>query len=795
MIVKKITLLVFLFSLIFGACTDKVESPDGKKEGKTALKLHMGGAPSAIISNTQVYLFDGPGASQGQFKYKIPALTYGTDNVSMSVEAGTWDFQLVSAATDITGGLISPVRGHRRSDLKMWKTPEPGTNLTSMPELRMAYLAGQQVVAGQMNQASETAVLGRNVAKVEVVLKEAGGLDINRPQILKLSKVPNTLNWEGGLYPNGNNPDVSAKSIVANFTVHNGAGGIQHSDPLEFIIPAHRGVDYLSSNPSDTTTHHLELSVDFTLAGGTHFTKTVRVHRVPRINGILKVNVIFGGKLDITADILPWKDVNVDADLSQIQLYTNKPAVELASEDLLYVNTNAPDFTVTPGATWITATKVDNKKVKIVARTSDYTTPRESFITLKAGNVEKRIPVKQRPDKGTLKVDKKKLLFAPVSGYTQQTVNITSLGGGWEFVNTSPKATPDKNNGNAGSTPVVFTRSNTNNQDQFDQYYGDGSIKIRNKVSLEELEIDLSNCFIYVEEDVINATAPSGAQQSAVTVSERVKVYGGTRNLDFITSETTSWIHDMSFNPGTQKLTFTTDRAPDDEPRDGWMVFSHKDIPSYAYKKRVRVHQDLIVTIPEFEYFVCKFTWHQADVDIAVRFHGNGKSYDDKAVGWSLYRVVTYNGHELLKWGGDATQGQGETAFFNAPILNADATSPRKIKMEIYATWFRHTGGTRNMGFNVTCYKGGTMVQNGTNFNNHGGNSVFNSNYTVYIPTTQGVQNYANGGYTKVATLIYDRLKHSAEINIHAQQVSLGGPVVIPLKAGVVPDDSKYEKK
>ena len=87
------------------------------------------------------------------------------------------------------------------------------------------------------------------------------------------------------------------------------------------------------------------------------------------------------------------------------------------------------------------------------------------------------------------------------------------------------------------------------------------------------------------------------------------------------------------------------------------------------------------------------------------------------------------------------------------------------------------------------------MVQNGTNFNNHGGNSVFNSNYTVYIPTTQGVQNYANGGYTKVATLIYDRLKHSAEINIHAQQVSLGGPVVIPLKAGVVPDDSKYEKK
>ncbi len=31
---------------------------------------------------------------------------------------------------------------------------------------------------------------------------------------------------------------------------------------------------------------------------------------------------------------------------------------------------------------------------------------------------------------------------------------------------------------------------------------------------------------------------------------------------------------------------------------------------------------------------------------------------------------------------------RGETAFFNAPLFENDANSPRKIKMEIYAAWY-----------------------------------------------------------------------------------------------------------
>ena len=66
-----------------------------------------------------------------------------------------------------------------------------------MPELRTAYITGQQVIAGQDNVASETALLSRNVALVKVVIADAGGLDINGTHTMKLTNVPTTLNWEG----------------------------------------------------------------------------------------------------------------------------------------------------------------------------------------------------------------------------------------------------------------------------------------------------------------------------------------------------------------------------------------------------------------------------------------------------------------------------------------------------------------------------------------------------------------------------------------------------------------------
>lgn len=775
-------LMGLLLFLAF-ACTDDRESPGGTN-GNPSLVFRMTRASADIINNTQVYLFDGDGATAGQFRQKVPDVTYAADRLTMPVAAGTWDITLVSADGDVNSGLIQPVRGQARSSLKMWETRSVGGSLPSMPELRTAYITGQQVIAGQDNVASETALLSRNVALVKVVIADAGGLDINGTHTMKLTNVPTTLNWEGGLYPNKNNPTVSAEPMTGTFTIHNNTAmaGHQYSDTLRFIVPAHKGTDYLNALPTDTTTSHLKLSVDLASEGGTRFEKTdVVIPRVPRVNGILLVRIFLGGKLDVSTEILNWQDTQLEADLSQTQLYTDKASVGLAFKDTIHVNTNAREYTVekAPEATWITSVKkLDGNAVEITADLDSYVDnhPRTSYITIKANNVTKKIPVTQRPDRGTIKVSEHKLIFCP-KVHEKRSVEVKSIGGDWIFLGSSPKATSDIQNGVKGNTTVNFTRTSTIKPDDFDTCYGDGQIVVKNKTTLDTDTISLVNCYIHMDDGVINAVAPTGTAQTAVTNSQDVTVFGGSRNILFDSWE--SWIHnDLSWNPSTQVLTMTTDREPSDEARDGSLIFHHADCSDYQVT--AKVHQDVIVTIPAFDFFVVKFTWVNNDVDIAVEFSGNdvsgngnnNSSYDKYPVGWSFTNSVRYNNQELLRWGGDATGGQGETAFFNAPVLEGDVNSPRKIKLDVYATWFTPGRAPDKMTFTISAYKGGTMVQNGTNFDNQGGETLYQQGHTVMITTTKGKETYATGGYTKVATITYDRIKHSATVNVWASSAS-----------------------
>lgn len=775
-------LMGLLLFLAF-ACTDDRESPGGTN-GNPSLVFRMTRASADIINNTQVYLFDGDGATAGQFRQKVPDVTYAADRLTMPVAAGTWDITLVSADGDVNSGLIQPVRGQARSSLKMWETRSVGGSLPSMPELRTAYITGQQVIAGQDNVASETALLSRNVALVKVVIADAGGLDINGTHTMKLTNVPTTLNWEGGLYPNKNNPTVSAEPMTGTFTIHNNTAmaGHQYSDTLRFIVPAHKGTDYLNALPTDTTTSHLKLSVDLASEGGTRFEKTdVVIPRVPRVNGILLVRIFLGGKLDVSTEILNWQDTQLEADLSQTQLYTDKASVGLAFKDTIHVNTNAREYTVekAPEATWITSVKkLDGNAVEITADLDSYVDnhPRTSYITIKANNVTKKIPVTQRPDRGTIKVSEHKLIFCP-KVHEKRSVEVKSIGGDWIFLGSSPKATSDIQNGVKGNTTVNFTRTSTIKLDDFDTCYGDGQIVVKNKTTLDTDTISLVNCYIHMDDGVINAVAPTGTAQTAVTNSQDVTVFGGSRNILFDSWE--SWIHnDLSWNPSTQVLTMTTDREPSDEARDGSLIFHHADCSDYQVT--AKVHQDVIVTIPAFDFFVVKFTWVNNDVDIAVEFSGNdvsgngnnNSSYDKYPVGWSFTNSVRYNNQELLRWGGDATGGQGETAFFNAPVLEGDVNSPRKIKLDVYATWFTPGRAPDKMTFTMSAYKGGTMVQNGTNFDNQGGETLYQQGHTVMITTTKGKETYATGGYTKVATITYDRIKHSATVNVWASSAS-----------------------
>jgi len=434
-----------------------------------------------------------------------------------------------------------------------------------------------------------------------------------------------------------------------------------------------------------------------------------------------------------------------------------------------------------------------------------YTAPRSAWVDITANNITKRININQRPDVGTISVDASRLVFCPVT-HTYRDIQITSTGA-WSFLDNSaaPKATPNISSG-TGNATVRLTRTTTGDEAEFDKYYGDGTIIVRNDETLEQVTISLVNCFIFMDENTINANAPTGAAQTAVTVSSDIKVYGGSKNLVFGTKS--SWIHNgISWNPTTQQLTFTTDREPDDEPRYGFMNFSHAECSDYTVN--ATVYQDIIITIPEFDYFVVKFTWPSGDVDIRVGFDGNptsvvvnGQTYstpmvnqiNNKWVGYSsqgtgqyitrtrtnnttinLYYVKDpFSANRLLEWGGDATGGQGETVFFNAPLINSApypgqsgiATNnpnllPRKLTLRVNASWYSSTSsGHLPITCTIYCYRGGVMNWDGwSNFVNSGGTNVLPSTLSrVYYSTSSAWQNY------HVADITYDRVKHTATV-------------------------------
>ena len=233
------------------------------------------------------------------------------------------------------------------------------------------------------------------------------------------------------------------------------------------------------------------------------------------------------------------------------------------------------------------------------------------------------------------------------------------------------------------------------------------------------------------------------------------------------------------------------------------MRFRHASCPDYEVT--ANVYQDIIVTIPPFHYFVVKFTWSgSTDVDIAVEFAGNhltnvgsnNSEYDKIPVGFGMQdnnsgKGVTgngggtnpgrvsfaYNGGTLLEWGGDATKGQGETTFFNAPLFEGDANSPRKIKLEVYAIWYTSSKPSNTaMNLHMYAYENGTMERgvnatgdnNKFNFYNRDGTLLYSEGYAITVASYgQSKAKAYTTSYGHIATITYDRVKHSASVSVH----------------------------
>ncbi len=314
-------IVLLLFAILPYSCVDSNEGLEDPVE--SAFTVQMRGADAeTFLQNTSIYMFD----DSRNFVEKKLNVRKEENKLTTNVKVGTWNIVLLTCDKDISQDIILPAYGSLMANSPMWKTKTEVTTegefLSQTPdELRYVMLPDVEIEKDVTKRVST--LLYRNVAKVQVILKEYGNFDdvteSNRSMAYaELLEVPTTLAWNGKLYPDGIAPDYSQKPLRENF-IFDATG---KADTLNFIVPAHRGSDAftmqdgeLKPNPSptDLSTHKLKLRVSMPLGNEEYHGRSgegIEIEHVPQPNKIIRVFVTFYGRttLDIKIDVKPWED-------------------------------------------------------------------------------------------------------------------------------------------------------------------------------------------------------------------------------------------------------------------------------------------------------------------------------------------------------------------------------------------------------------------------------------------------------------------------------------------------------
>ena len=783
-----------------------------------------------MLYNIRPYIFNGENnALRGDF-YGVPnTVIFPGHYIDMSMRPGTWDLTLVTGpnrfwqtlaqsipgVTDIQDVLEQPSHGKNASEARMYRHRAVNGILPDFKDFYTALVKDVVVdnnPEGKVNEFTSPVYFLRNFCKVRIILETGQELKLGENlQAAWLSNIPEALDWNGGLYPSPERPDVSSSPMATKYfeTVHShvvtGSDGtqknvIKSTNELVYYIPAHRGVDADTDNPVDTATHQININFAFTAEDDTPVSKTdVPVTLTPRPNTELVIKVHYEKRqLGVYTEILPWTEHQaLDAHVGAQHVKVDKTTIGLAWKDTLHVECDA-DYTVTRAAdcNWLTINKLSDGVFELVANVDTYTPgqPRSSFVNVTCGNYTKRIPVTQRPENvGSIKVhvtgqpDVKQFWLSPP--HNTKNVTVECFGGDWKTlpsvalsqVKTGPEGVTDN---------VAVTRNIDNNifYDEYDEAFGLQNIVFFNKKTLDTDTIVVDNLFIGADDDVLEIEQPTSGTLQVVT--SHVLVYGGRKDVQII-SYPTSFIRSVTYNLATQQFTFQSLSNANGDDQWGDIVLAHKDDPDY--RVTIPIDQSIRVDIPEFDFFVVKFTWPSADVDIQCGFYNNpatvnyrdvvynttlSNTINNRYVGYGRNGAPSIGGAAVLTWGGDATGGQGETVFFNAKNMNkfpypggkdengvrATPTTPnmlpRVVRFLCAAGWYSTQSANTAVACQVICYLGGTMQQSGTNFNNSGGSQVFYQTRTYSFSSTKA--KYPN--YVKFCDIDYDRKKHTASV-------------------------------
>ncbi|MDR1504740.1 MAG: FimB/Mfa2 family fimbrial subunit [Prevotella sp.] len=300
-----------LIALLSGCDGDKIVGEEEPLETNITMTLKSGTDP-VFLNNALIYVF----TNTDKFVEKKLNVVRNDNKLSTYMPVGISNLVLLTCNTDIAGKVTLPPYGGANT-YPMWKTgfTTSANEFLSQTPAELRYASLPNTVITENMKTEKQATLNRNVAKIQVILKDYTGFDQihsgrNDYAFVDLLDVPTTLDWTGGYYPGKDNPDHSGNIPVREYFNFNSQ---LKADTVNFIVPAHRGADAFETQHIDTTTHKLRLRTSMPLKGQSYFGKTpVEISFVPKINRIIQLIVTFRGEpetnLSINITVKDWAD-------------------------------------------------------------------------------------------------------------------------------------------------------------------------------------------------------------------------------------------------------------------------------------------------------------------------------------------------------------------------------------------------------------------------------------------------------------------------------------------------------
>lgn len=296
-----------LFAVSCVSNPDDIDTPAGKHN----LSIETKASLEDVMSKMRLFTFHKNGANAGYYSSSLYS-TYTGNTVKATVQTGDWNLAMVAPPS--WSYIISPDGGIAADQLPLYKyEPTLVSNKSSdSPEIYTAYVTNLPTITPDGNHSVSDVKVARNVAKVELLVSEAlGNFKLNGNHKIELGNVPSTISYAGTLIPNKDNPTMLANPLEGKLTLTQ-ASGAYKSDTVTFIIPAHKGSDFLEPTPADVIGKKMTVTLTLERIDGS--LKTFVTQEVPVValcNRILNISIKASDGMELVTKIDPWNEVTL----------------------------------------------------------------------------------------------------------------------------------------------------------------------------------------------------------------------------------------------------------------------------------------------------------------------------------------------------------------------------------------------------------------------------------------------------------------------------------------------------